>query len=119
MTDKIKIIIIGSGDTHISIAQNKRLIHSMEIASAGIAACGASMQTASIALKKLAEMDFSHLEKKFIIDSCTVPFIDESATISKKEWKKLAKKIKKQKNKSLTQAEIWGNKWNKKLKRKL
>jgi len=48
----------------------------------------------------------------FLKKETHLPFYSENGLISKREWKKLAKKQKQLEDKS--QKEIWRNKWNKK-----
>lgn len=136
-------------DSHAElIARLKEHYEDMEIAlldmgETGIKAASARMAL-SEALKKVnydlplicpdemtdIDMDFSRLES-IVIDSLSFPepklvdfkgqCYDESGIISKKAWKKLKKNLEKIDSnlKPKSQKEIWCNKWNKKIKRKL
>lgn len=76
----------------------------------------------------MPDLDFSRLEN-IVLDSITPinngfqDFYGEGGPISKKAWKKLSKKqqkrLKQQRLEQRDQKEIWANKWNHKIKRKL
>ncbi|MCP4374005.1 MAG: hypothetical protein GY797_38760 [Deltaproteobacteria bacterium] len=80
-------------------------------------------------IKVVEEMDFSKCEK-MVLDSLTTidptaygmpSSYEESKSYSKKEWKKIQKKMKKHSSihEPKSQKEIWANSWDKKIKRKL
>lgn len=141
------VLVVGSGrglDSHAEvIARLKEHCKDIQLAMIEMKEAGMAL---SEALKKVnydlplvcpdemtninIDMDFSKLES-IVIDSLS-PFgpesvnfagrcYDESGFVSKKAWKKLKKKMAKvdANLEPKSQKEIWCNKWNKKIKRKL
>jgi len=114
------VLIVGDGNAtslkmNFEKMQDQIMYLDIETVNVAFLKLGVSAKEASESLMELAKLDNIINPKTVVMDS----FIEESASISKKEWKKLAKRIKKTLNlKPQKQSEIWSNKWNKKIKRK-
>lgn len=99
---------------HVTVNPESKIYGAMAILHKCMSSASLAVADLSIAIQS-ASQDIKNCNKGFmILDS-----ISESAPISRKAWKKLKKGMRKQSEIKLTQADIWSNKWDKKIKKKL
>lgn len=133
------LVIDGSSKTDlarlIAYAEEMRveMMESTRGAVVAFSKLGASLEEAELAFKKIGEAGIGRIEipeiemPKFpildytdviVMDSFAGVCYDESAEISRKALKKIAKRMDRIVSENKSQNEVWCNKWNKKIKKK-